>query len=54
MSNRDVLEEVDRGYRMPHSLLVDCPDNIYDLMVECWHKDADKRPTFDYLYNYLY
>lgn len=52
-NNRDVLEQVERGYRMPQPTNSDCPNSIYQIMLECWHKDPDKRPTFEYLYSYF-
>jgi fyn-related kinase len=26
-----------------------CPPLLYDIMLECWHKDPIKRPTFETL-----
>ncbi|PAA90245.1 hypothetical protein BOX15_Mlig013558g1 [Macrostomum lignano] len=51
MANRQVLEEVSKGYRMPnpHSGHVYCDNNIYQLMLECWSANPDSRPTFAYL-----
>ena len=39
--------QVEHGYRMqpPQS----CPAQLYDIMLECWHKDPVKRPTFETL-----
>ena len=48
MNNREVLEQVDRGYRMPKS--PNTPDHVYEKMLECWDKDAEKRPTFEFLF----
>ncbi|XP_048760023.1 tyrosine-protein kinase SRK2 isoform X2 [Ostrea edulis] len=47
MMNKEVLEQVDRGYRMakPHH----CPDSMYEMMLKCWDKKAANRPTFEYL-----
>lgn len=47
MTNAEVLSQVEHGYRMP------CPQNctqpLYDIMLECWHKDPMRRPTFETL-----
>uniref|UniRef100_H2ZGQ7 Tyrosine-protein kinase n=1 Tax=Ciona savignyi TaxID=51511 RepID=H2ZGQ7_CIOSA len=41
MMNREVLEQVERGYRMPKPTLLPndppCPDSLYDLMLQCWN-----------------
>ncbi|XP_071388645.1 tyrosine-protein kinase Fyn isoform X3 [Centroberyx affinis] len=51
MNNREVLEQVERGYRMPCPQ--DCPISLHELMVQCWKKDAEERPTFEYLQAFL-
>ncbi|XP_067936259.1 proto-oncogene tyrosine-protein kinase Yrk-like [Watersipora subatra] len=51
MANREVLDQIDRGYRHPKPK--DCPDQLYDIMKQCWDKDAQNRPTFDYLHGFL-
>ncbi|XP_039258119.2 tyrosine-protein kinase yes-like isoform X2 [Styela clava] len=51
MMNREVLEQVDRGYRMPRPQ--QCPESLYELMMQCWHKDDMQRPTFEYLQGFL-
>jgi len=47
MTNAEVLHQVEHGYRMqaPQG----CPPQLYDIMLECWHKDPMKRPTFETL-----
>merc|ERR1711874_145374 len=47
MTNAEVLHQVEHGYRMqaPQG----CPPALYDIMLECWHKDPIKRPTFETL-----
>ena len=47
MDNRQVLERVESGYRMPKPDA--CPDPLYDIMLSCWKHEPDDRPTFDYL-----
>jgi len=53
MMNREVLEQVERGYRMPKPSLGQseppCPDSLYDLMLQCWNKEPSYRPTFEYI-----
>ncbi|OBS76191.1 hypothetical protein A6R68_17357 [Neotoma lepida] len=51
MNNREVLEQVERGYRMPCPQ--DCPISLHELMVHCWKKDPEERPTFEYLQGFL-
>uniref|UniRef100_A0A2K5EN84 Tyrosine-protein kinase n=1 Tax=Aotus nancymaae TaxID=37293 RepID=A0A2K5EN84_AOTNA len=51
MVNREVLEQVERGYRMPCPQ--GCPESLHDLMNQCWKKDPDERPTFEYIQSFL-
>ncbi|KAI6182231.1 Tyrosine-protein kinase [Aphelenchoides bicaudatus] len=44
MSNAEVLQKVENGYRMP--IMSNCPPQLYGLMLNCWNKDPNKRPTF--------
>lgn len=47
MTNAEVLHQVEHGYRMPcpHG----CPQALYELMLDCWHRDEAERPTFETL-----
>ncbi|XP_017591746.1 PREDICTED: tyrosine-protein kinase Fgr isoform X2 [Corvus brachyrhynchos] len=51
MNNREVLEQVERGYRMqcPGS----CPQSLHEVMVQCWKREPEERPTFEYLQSFL-
>ncbi|KAF7246221.1 Tyrosine-protein kinase Yes [Varanus komodoensis] len=51
MVNREVLEQVERGYRMPCPQ--GCPESLHELMKLCWKKDPDERPTFEYIQSFL-
>ena len=47
MTNREVLQQVEQGYRMPK--LPDCPDALYEIMIECWNHEPLNRPSFETL-----
>ncbi|XP_036006842.1 tyrosine-protein kinase Lck [Fundulus heteroclitus] len=51
MSNPEVIQNLERGYRMPKP--ENCPDELYDIMQECWRERPEERPTFDYLKHLL-
>nr|XP_020442103.1 tyrosine-protein kinase yes-like [Monopterus albus]XP_020442104.1 tyrosine-protein kinase yes-like [Monopterus albus] len=51
MVNREVLEQVERGYRMPCPQ--GCPESLHEMMNLCWKKEPDERPTFEYLQSFL-
>jgi fyn-related kinase len=48
MSNAEVLQQVERGYRMPCP--PECPTALYQIMHECWRKNPLERPTFEVLH----
>lgn len=53
MDNATTLERVQSGYRMPRPTAlqggIDCPIRMYEMMVKCWDKRPEERPTFSYL-----
>lgn len=51
IDNAEVLSRLETGYRMPKptSGRVTCPDGLYEIMLKCWHRDPQMRPTFEYL-----
>ncbi|XP_037833113.1 proto-oncogene tyrosine-protein kinase Src isoform X2 [Kryptolebias marmoratus] len=51
MVNREVLDQVERGYRMPCP--AECPESLHELMLTCWRKEPEERPTFEYLQGFL-
>ncbi|XP_029900890.1 tyrosine-protein kinase Lck [Myripristis murdjan] len=51
MSNPEVIQNLERGYRMPKP--ENCPDGLYGIMNHCWREGPDDRPTFEYLKNVL-
>ncbi|MCJ8744690.1 hypothetical protein PDJAM_G00121380 [Pangasius djambal] len=51
MVNREVLDQVERGYRMPCP--AECPASMHELMLSCWRKESEERPTFEYLQGFL-
>ncbi|KFP33855.1 Tyrosine-protein kinase Yes, partial [Colius striatus] len=51
MNNREVLEQVERGYRMPCP--GNCPPSLHEVMVQCWKREPEERPTFEYLQSFL-
>jgi serine/threonine protein kinase len=51
MNNRQVIDEISKGYRMPkpEGPSINCPDDLYAIMYHCWDAEPSKRPTFAYL-----
>lgn len=49
MTNHEVLQQVEKGYRMPMSTIPNCTPGLYDIMSRCWQKEPDRRPTFESL-----
>ncbi|CAN2389892.1 Tyrosine-protein kinase HCK [Pristimantis euphronides] len=51
MSNLEVITALERGYRMPCP--ANCPQELYNIMLQCWQQNPEQRPTFDYLQGIL-
>ena len=47
MNNAQVLKALQTGYRMPCPM--GCPEQLYEIMMECWRDGATSRPTFETL-----
>ncbi|XP_008072850.1 protein-tyrosine kinase 6 isoform X1 [Carlito syrichta] len=47
MSNHEVFQRVDAGYRMPCP--PECPPSVYTLMLLCWRRAPEQRPGFSAL-----
>jgi len=49
LDNRQVLESLEKGYRHPQP--ENCPREMYEIMLMCWKKTPEERPTFEFLFN---
>ena len=45
MTDEEALDNIARGYRM--ACPTDCPQEVYDIMLECWNDDPSMRPSFE-------
>lgn len=50
-SNQDVIKSIEKGYRLPAPM--DCPEALYQLMLDCWQKQRTHRPSFASIVNTL-
>lgn len=53
MHSREVIEQIEHGYRMPKPANHHLPEDIYRLMLSCWDATPEKRPTFEFLQHYF-
>jgi fyn-related kinase len=51
MPNIDLVKFLDQGYRM--ECPQNCPEKLYELMLQCWEHNPQNRPTFDSLHSLL-
>lgn len=47
MNNAEVLQQIDKGYRMPPP--TGCPELLYQIMLDTWKFSPEDRPTFETL-----
>ncbi|PIO22808.1 hypothetical protein AB205_0097020 [Aquarana catesbeiana] len=51
MTNRDVINSVEEGYRLPAPM--GCPTALHQLMLDCWQRDRNERPRFSLIVSIL-
>ncbi|ESO07212.1 hypothetical protein HELRODRAFT_110726 [Helobdella robusta] len=51
MSNNEVQLRLQTTFRHPKP--EGCSDELYEIMLNCWHRTPEKRPTFDSLFHIL-
>ncbi|XP_063173501.1 ephrin type-A receptor 8 [Candoia aspera] len=51
MTNQDVIQSVEEGYRLPAPM--GCPVALHQLMLSCWQKDPNERPRFSQILSVL-
>ncbi|KAG9493359.1 tyrosine-protein kinase FRK [Eleutherodactylus coqui] len=47
MNGKQALERLEKGYRIPKPF--NCPQDLYNIMLECWNAKPENRPTFETL-----
>lgn len=43
-----VIQKLDQGYRIPQP--ENCPQELYNIMLQCWNVEPQERPTFETLH----
>lgn len=51
MTNPEVIRNLDKSYRMPSP--EGCPEELYEVMLQCWKEKPEERPTFEHLQDLL-
>jgi len=49
MNNKEAREAILGGERLP--MPDNCPKEVYDLLLKCWHSEPDKRLDFPIILN---
>ena len=44
MNNQEVSKYVFDGGKLPQ--VKGCPNDAYNIMMQCWHSDPEQRPSF--------
>jgi len=54
MHNNEVLQKLSTGWRMskPNGQFV-IENSYYEMMLKCWHRTPEERPTFEFLNSYF-
>ncbi|CAG7816673.1 unnamed protein product [Allacma fusca] len=53
MNNREVMDQVSKGYRMPKPATSHVSDAVYHIMLRTWDSDPERRPTFEFLQHFF-
>ncbi|XP_067282738.1 ephrin type-A receptor 7 isoform X1 [Pseudorasbora parva] len=51
MGNQDVIKAIEDGFRLPAPL--NCPSSLHQLMLDCWQKERQERPSFTQIHSAL-
>lgn len=46
-NGKQTLAKLEQGYRIPKP--INCPPELYNIMLECWNAKPETRPTFETL-----
>lgn len=53
MNNNEVLEYLQSGQRITIPSSCECPNELYNVMLNCWDENPENRSTFSTLYNFF-
>lgn len=54
MTSHEMMEKLQNGYRLPNPenknySYIECPEKMYEIMLQCWAFTPIERPTFERL-----